>query len=104
MVFEERTYTIKPGQVAALLVIYEREGLPAQRRHLGDPVGWFTSEFGPLNQVVHIWRFESLDDRAKRRAALFADAEWLAFVPKALQLIEKQENRILVPTSFSPLR
>lgn len=103
MVLEERTYTIKPGQIPAFLAIYEREGLAAQRRHLGEPVGWFTSEFGQLNQVVHMWRFESLDDRAKRRA-LYGDLEWQAFVPKALELIEKQENRILLPTRFSPLR
>ena len=105
MVLEERTYTIKPGQIPTLLAIYEREGLSAQRRHLGEPVGWFTSEFGLLNQVVHMWRFESLDDRcAKRRAALSGDPEWQAFVPKALELIEKQENRILLPTKFSPMR
>ena len=104
MVLEERTYTIKPGQIPTFLSIYEREGLSAQRRHLGEPVGWFTSEFGLLNQVVHMWRFESLDDRAKRRAALSGDPEWQAFVPKALELIEKQENRILLPTRFSPMR
>jgi hypothetical protein len=67
-------------------------------------VGWFTSEFGRLNQVVHMWRFESLDDRARRRAALSGDPEWQAFVSKALELIEKQENRILLPTRFSPMR
>ncbi len=104
MVLEERTYTIKPGQIPTLLAIYEREGFSAQRRHLGEPVGWFTSEFGLLNQVVHMWRFESLDDRAKRRAALSGDPEWQAFVPKALELIEKQENRLLLPTKFSPMR
>ena len=49
MVLEERTYTIKPGQVPTFLATYEREGLSAQRRHLGEPIGWFTSEFGQLN-------------------------------------------------------
>jgi hypothetical protein len=101
MILEERTYSIKPGQIPTFLAIYE---LSAQRRHLGEPVGWFTSKFGQLNQVVHMWRFESLDDRAKRRAALYGDPEWQAFVPKALELIEKQENRILLPTRFSPMR
>jgi len=49
---EEGIYTIKPGQIPAFLAIYEREGLAAQRRHLGEPVSWFTSEFGQLNHVV----------------------------------------------------
>jgi NIPSNAP len=51
-----------------------------------------------------MWRLESLDDRAKRRAALYGGLEWQAFVPKALELIEKQENGILLPTRFSPMR
>src|SRR5262245_65726078 len=93
MVLEECTYTIKPGQIPGFLAIYEREGLSAQRRHLGQSVGWSTSEFGNS-----IRSFESLDDRAKRRAALYGDFEWQAFVPKALEFIEKQENRILLPT------
>src|SRR5262245_7180919 len=46
MVLEECTYTIKPGQIPGFLAIYEREGLSAQRRHLGQSVGWSTSEFG----------------------------------------------------------
>ncbi len=104
MILEERTYTIRPGQIPALLGVYEREGYQAHRRHLGDPVGWFTSEFGLLNQIVHMWRFDSLDDRARRRLALYADPEWLAFLPKALSFIERQQNRILLPTNFSPMR
>ena len=104
MVLEKRTYTINPGQIPAFLAIYEREGFAAQRRYFGEHVGWSTSEFGQLNQAVHMWRFESLDDRAKRRAALYVDLEWQAFVPKALELIEQQENRILLSTRFSTMR
>lgn len=104
MVIEERTYSVVPGQVPTLIALYEREGYAAHRRHLGDPIGWFTSEFGTLNQIVHMWRFDSLEDRDRRRAALYTDPEWLAFLPKALPFILKQENRILKPTTFSPLR
>lgn len=103
-IFEERTYTIRTGLVADYLTLYEREGAPVHWKHLGDPVGWFSSEIGVLNQVVMIWRYDSHADRERKRAALMADPDWLAFLPKTRPFIERMENRILVPTAFSPLQ
>ena len=39
-----------------------------------------------------------------RRSALQVRDDWKAFLPKIQPLIHRQQNRILVPTSFSPLR
>lgn len=107
MILEVRTYTAQTGGGAARwLEYYEKHGLPAQHRHLGGLVGFFTSEIGPLNQIVHMWRYESLADREARRAALFKDPEWQAFLkngPQPSPLVA-QECKILVPTSFSPMK
>lgn len=104
MLYEERTYTLKPGTIGTYFKTYEAEGLEAQKRILGNLVGYFQTEFGTLNQVVHIWAYKSLDDRARRRAKLWQDATWLAYAPKILPLIERMENRLLVPAPFSPLK
>jgi hypothetical protein len=104
MIYEERTYTIKIGRVAEYLAVYEKLALPIQREVLGHLVGFFTAEFGGLNRVVHIWGYQSLDDRAARRAKLAAHPGWPAYLEKALPLIEAQENRVLTPTAFSPLK
>ena len=64
----------------------------------------FTVDVGSLSTYTHLWRYESYDERAERRARLGADPRWQAFVPKIQPLIHTQENRILVPTPFSPLR
>ena len=104
MILEERNYTFRPGTVAAFLLMYEAEGLAIHTRHLGRLVGFFTSEVGLLNQVVHMWAYDSMADREARRARLNADPEWLAFVPRSAGMIERMENRILTATRFSPLR
>jgi hypothetical protein len=39
-----------------------------QTDHLGKLIGFFFTEIGVVNQVVHIWAYESLDDRLVRRA------------------------------------
>lgn len=104
MILEERTYTIKTGLVQEYLSLYESEGYTPHRKFLGDPVGWFTTETGTLNQVVHMWRYASHAEREIKRAALYADPTWLAFIPKTRPYIERMENRILLTTSFSPMR
>ncbi|HYD61763.1 MAG TPA: NIPSNAP family protein [Noviherbaspirillum sp.] len=105
MIIDLRTYTMVPGRLRAFLELYEREGLPVQRRHQGEPVGYFVTEIGTQNQVVHLWGYESLADREKRRAALEADPEWIAYRAKSAAAgnVQHQENKILRSVAFSPL-
>ena len=100
-----RTYTIVPGRVAAYLALYESEGLPIQKRHLGNPIGYFTTEIGELNQVVHLWGYESMADREKKRAGMEADPAWTAYRKKSSEggFLQHQEDKILKSTAFSPL-
>jgi NIPSNAP len=106
MIYEMRTYTFKPVCVPNWLALYRAEALPVQNEYLGDLVGFFTTEIGNVNQVVHIWRFEGLDDRAKRRDLMATDTRWQEFVLKVrtLDVLVSMESKILKPTDFSPLR
>ena len=90
--------------MTAFLKLVEVKTLPVQMRILGNLIGYFQTEIGVLSQVVHMWGFSSLDDRADRRRLLAADDEWRALLPELSILILEAENRILIPTSFSPLR
>ena len=67
MFYEIRTYRIKTGAVPAYLKLVEEEGIELQKRYLGQLVGYFFSEIGPQNQIVHIWAYPSLDERERRR-------------------------------------
>ena len=69
MIVDHRTYTFHPLKMPAWLELYENDGLPVQQRHLGQLIGFFVTEIGTLNQVVHIWAFDSLEDRQRRRLA-----------------------------------
>ncbi|GLS24149.1 NIPSNAP family protein [Labrys miyagiensis] len=103
MIYELRTYRLRTGTVPAYLKLVDEEGIAIQRGHLGQLVGYFFSEIGVLNEIVHIWAYADLNDRENRRAALAADPAWQDFLPKIQALIETMENKILKPTSFSPL-
>jgi hypothetical protein len=51
-----------------------------------------------------MWRYDSYAQREERRARLQADERWKAFLAKIQPLIHTQQNRILIPTSFSPIQ
>lgn len=103
MFYEIRTYRLKNGTIPTYLKVVEEEGIAIQKRHLGDLVAYFVSEIGPINEIVHIWGYASLDDRERRRAALMEDPDWRAFLPKIRDLIEAAENKIMKAARFSPL-
>lgn len=102
MIVEQRTYRFKAGQVPAFMALYEAGPMELQRRVLGNLIGYYVTEIGGLNQTVHLWGYESLDDRAARRAELMQQPEWRAFLKEILPMLETQDSQILVPTGFSP--
>lgn len=104
MIVDHRTYTCHPGKLAPFLKIYQEKGLALQLKYLENMIGWYTSmDIGPLNQVVHMWAYEDLKDRADRRAKLNADPDWQAYLAEATQYLQSMENKILTPTPFFDL-
>ena len=99
MIVDCRTYTLRVGTQNAFVELYERHGRAVQQRVLGAPVGWYASEIGALNQIVHLWSYRSLDERARRRAALGREPAWQSYLQRAASMgaITQQENQILVP-------
>ena len=100
MIVEMRTYTLALGATGRYFKLYGEKGLAVQKRILGHLVGYYSVEVGPLNQIVHLWAYDSLDDRAKRRAELWADKEWRAYVAEVASLVIDQANQILTPAPF----
>ena len=104
MIVELRDYHVTTGKLGELVRLYETEGIAIQAEVLGGFVGAFTTDVGALSTYTHLWRYESWDDRAERRARLQARDDWKAFLAKIQPLIHTQQSRIMIPTSFSPLQ
>ena len=104
MIVDKRIYTLKPGSTPAYLKIYEEYGMKTQIKHLGKPVGWFFAEVGALNRITHIWAFDDIADRAKKRAAMAADPDWAVYLKNMREagILLAQEKEILVAAPWSP--
>jgi len=101
MIVDHRTYDVIPGKLNAYVELYKTLGWPLQKKYLGNCLGWYISmDIGSLNQIVHMWGYESLQDRAERRAKLAADPAWGAFLAQGMPLLQKMENKILTPVAM----
>lgn len=104
-VVEERTYVLHTGaSLTEYLQAYESIGLPAQKPILGGFLGYFVTELGTQNQLVHLWMYSDLEERRRRRAQLAADPQWQRCLSIIRPMIMTMENRIMYPTRFSPVR
>jgi hypothetical protein len=106
MIVDMRIYTTHYNKTAAFVALYKETAWPLQEKYLGKCLGWFTTAEGQLNQCVHLWGYESQADRETRRAAMVADPGWAIYLKRLFELdaFVAQENRILRPTDFSPVK
>ena len=98
MIHEWRTYTFYPGKLAAYLKVAAEIGRPVRGNDYGTNHGYWTTEFGPLNQVWHLWSYASMEERARLRGELAKNPRWTGeYVPVIRPLIERQDIRFLKP-------
>ena len=71
-------------------------------RHLGRLLGFFVSDIGTLNQVLHIWAYDSMADR--EAAARRPDPAWQEFKRGNRGTFVAQQVSIWRAASFSPQR
>ena len=97
MIIEMRTYTLKPGNIPTF---EERFGSAlAIREKFSKLAAFWHTEVGPLNQVIHVWPYDSLDQRAKVRAEASKAEGW---PPNTRELTLEQRSEIFLPAPFSP--
>jgi len=88
------------------IALYEQYGLPVQQKYLGNLIGFFQTEIGSLNQVIHLWGFDDLNERQRRRAEMAKDPAWHEFMRRNEELgaLMHQESKIVIPVGFSPIK
>ncbi len=96
MIHELRTYTFHPGKINAYLDVARTVGRPVRGQNYGINLGYWTSEFGSLNQIWHLWQYDSMEERASLRDALAKNERWTKeYVPVIRPLIQRQDIRFL---------
>lgn len=96
MIQELRTYTLVPGTQGQYLKLSSEVGRKTRGDKYGKLEGFWYTEFGTLNQVVHLWTFDSLNERERLRSELAKNEDWTkGYIPQIRSMLLAQENKIL---------
>jgi hypothetical protein len=95
MIVEFRTYRLKPGTVATAEERFG-QGLPARTKVSPLAAFWHT-EVGPLNRIIHVWPYDSFEQRAQVRSQKIE-----GWPPNIREFVEEQQSEIFIPAPFSP--
>src|SRR5262252_10899499 len=96
MIYEIRTYGLTVGSLAEVEKRYAEAY--DYRKKYSELTGFFHTEIGPLNEIIHIWHYKDLADRARVRADASKDANW---PPKIGEFIRTQDAEIVNGFPFS---
>jgi hypothetical protein len=97
MIIEMRTYTLQPGTLAEVEKRFG-EALPIREKHSKLAAFWHT-EVGPLNQIIHVWAYDSFEHRLDARSAAMKEEGW---PPPIREFVVGMQNEIFLPAPFSP--
>jgi hypothetical protein len=95
MIYEVRSYRLKPRSIPQFLDIF---GAAYEKRKEFSPLSAFLfTEIGPLNEVIHIWPYESYAERDRIRVEAVKSGHW---PPKGAEFIVDQKSEIYTPFPF----
>ena len=96
MIYELRTYTMKPGTVGEMVKAASEVSTDIRGNNFGKLEGYWFTEIGPLNQVMHMWSYSDLNERARLRGELARNARWTSeYIPLIRPLLVRQDVRLL---------
>jgi len=99
MIYEFRTYDLKPHSLPEVEKRFA-EGYETRKKFSPLAAFWHT-EIGPLNQIIHVWGYKDLGERARIRDTAVKEGagKW---PPKTTEFLVRQRSEIFVPFDFSP--
>src|SRR6201996_3311086 len=96
MIYELRTYTVRPGAVGDMVKAASTVSKDIRGNNFGKLEGYWFSEIGALNQVLHMWSYSDLNARARLRAELQKNTRWTSeYIPLIRPLLVRQDVRLL---------
>jgi hypothetical protein len=101
MIYDMRTYDLKPGTVAKYMDAVREVALKIREDHGVKLAGWYYTDIGQLNRVVHIWAYKDYAHFEKARDAVKNDPRWNRdYRPRIIDLIVAQQDMVMKGADF----
>ena len=96
-----RTYDIAMGKTPEYMAAVREVALPVRESYGVKLAGWYYTDIGALNKVVHIWAYRDFAHFEEAREAFRSDERWLNdYVPRVKGIVLRQENQIMRASEF----
>ena len=96
-----RTYDIAMGKTPEYMAAVREVALPVRESYGVKLAGWYYTDIGALNRVVHIWAYRDFAHFEEAREAFRTDERWLNdYVPRVKGIVLRQENQIMRASDF----
>ena len=96
MIYELRTYTIRTGGLADQVKAASTLSREIRGDNYGKLEGYWSTEIGPLNQVMHLWSYSDLNERARLRGELAKNPRWTGeYLKQTAGLVVRQDIRLI---------
>ena len=92
MIYEIRTYTLKPGTVPEFEKRFEAS--MENRSKYSELAAFWHTDIGPLNQVIHVWGYENLKQRTDVRTQAAKEPDW---PPNVHEMLLTMRSEIFSP-------
>ena len=101
MIYDMRTYDIAMGKTPEYMAAVREIALPVRESYGVKLAGWYYTDIGALNKVVHIWAYRDYAHFEEAREAFRTDERWVNdYVPRVKGIILRQENQIMLASDF----
>jgi hypothetical protein len=97
MIYEFRFYDIKPRMMGDYQATVDK-ALAGGRLNYSSLFGYWYTEFGPLNQALHIWPYRDLEERRRVREQVANLGYW---PPATGPMLAAQTSEIYLPAPFN---
>ncbi|PKO70431.1 MAG: NIPSNAP family protein [Betaproteobacteria bacterium HGW-Betaproteobacteria-16] len=108
MIHELRIYHCLPGRLSDVHTRFQSITLPLWEKHRIRPVGFWTVTVGPSNNdLYYLLEWKDLAERDRQWNAFSTDPDWVSARARTEEngpLVERIENMMLMPTSYSPIK
>ena len=103
MVYLHVTMEVQRRKMPEWVPIFEKYALPLYERHGQKLVGAWKTSIGVYDEVVNLYRYESLGDLEGIRREIRKDPDWLEYM-NAPELLGYEVSKVIEPLSYSPMQ
>ncbi len=98
-----RIYDLQPGSVPQYMAAVRDIAKPVREDYGIKLAGWYYTDVGPLNRIVHIWAYRDFAHFEEAREQFRQDPRWQnEYLPRVRGLIVSQQDMIVRAADFSP--